>query len=77
MKCNRFHRRPLHLSLAFRTPLVLVLVLLADELVRLLVCLLLHHRVAELSVFSLQLVTGQVFHDTGADGVSQDIGRGT
>lgn len=54
MKCVSLERHPqrLHLSLALWAPLVLVLVLLADELVRLLVCLL-HHRVAELSVLSL------------------------
>lgn len=70
------HPQCLHLSLTLWTPLVLVLVLLADELVRLLVRLL-HHRVTKLSVLSLQLVAGQVFHNTGADGVSQDICGGS
>lgn len=65
----------LHLGLAVGLPLGLVLIVLADEPVRLLVCLL-QHRVAELSVLLLQLVAGQVLHYSCTNGVSKDIGDG-
>ena len=66
----------LHLGLAVRWLASVVLVLLADELVRFLGCLL-HRDVASLRVLFLELVARQVLHDARADGVSQDVGDGT
>ena len=66
----------LHLGLAVRWPGGVILVLLADELVRFLGCLLCRD-VAPLGILSLELVARQVLNDTCADGVSQDVGGGT
>ena len=64
----------LHLGLAVALQsLVVVVVLLADELVRLLVGLLQHHRVPPLQVFTVQLMARQMLHDPGADRVSQHV----
>jgi len=80
VKCVTSVHPRLHLGLAVRQgPVGVVLVLLADELVRLLGSRRrrrLHGGVARLWVLLLELVAGQVLHNAGAKGVSQDVGDG-
>lgn len=50
-------------------------IFLADKLVGLLI--LLDHRVAHLSILTLQLSTGKVLHDASPERVTQHVGGGT
>lgn len=69
----KVHSQASHLCLCVRMSLVLTLVLLADEVIRLLGHFL-HHRAADLRVVFQQLMAGQVFDNACPDGVSKNIG---
>lgn len=67
----------LHVGFTVGTFVIFKITILGDELVGFLPLPLLQHRVAHLYVFAAQLVSGQELHDAGADGIPQDVGRGT
>lgn len=73
---NSSGNEQLHFGLAVRDLGILRLALLRDEMIGLLGLVLLHDGVPDLGIVRAQLVTGQVLHYAGTDGVAQNVSGG-